>query len=111
MLPPMPPSAAWPWRSRQVGPVSYRWGHSRRPALDDPRWLRKVPWAKPKDWSIPYIVLILFVGTPVIAIVNLVLPLAMLRLATRRRFWTLRLLMALPVAVAIPLTVSLAFRS
>ncbi len=38
-----------------------------------------------------------------LALVNVVLPIAMLRLAARRRPWTLRVLMALPVVAAIPL--------
>jgi hypothetical protein len=39
-----------------------------------------------------------------LALGNALLPLAILRLAARRRPWTLRLLMALPVAAAVPLT-------
>jgi hypothetical protein len=43
-----------------------------------------------------------------LALVNVVLPLAILRLAARRRPWTLKLLMALPLSVAVPLNVFLA---
>jgi hypothetical protein len=39
-----------------------------------------------------------------LALVNVFLPLAILRLAARRRPWTTRVLLALPVAAAIPLT-------
>jgi hypothetical protein len=39
-----------------------------------------------------------------LAVINVFLPLAILRLAARRRPWTVRLLLAVPVAAAIPLT-------
>ena len=44
-----------------------------------------------------------------LAFLNVVVPLAILRLAARRRPWSVRLLMAVPVAVAVPLSVFLAF--
>ena len=40
-----------------------------------------------------------------LALVNAVLPIGLLWLAARRRPWTLRLLMALPIAAAVPLWV------
>jgi hypothetical protein len=73
---------------------------------DDPRWMRPLPWMKwqgylfgPQRLS----------SVAALAFLNMVVPLAILRLAARRRPWTVRLLMAVPVAVAVPLTVFLAF--
>ena len=43
-----------------------------------------------------------------LALTNVIFPLAILRLAARRRPWTMRLLMALPVAAAAPLMALLA---
>lgn len=73
-------------------------------ARDDPRWERPLPWstaissnAKPRTY-----------GTAAwLALINVVLPLAILRLAARRRVSSLRLLLALPVAVAVPLAMFL----
>jgi hypothetical protein len=70
-------------------------------ARDDPRWTRPLPWA-PAVGSEGF-------GSGVLAVVglallNVFLPLGALRLAARRRPWTMRLLMALPVAAAVPLT-------
>jgi hypothetical protein len=39
-----------------------------------------------------------------LALLNVVLPLAIIRLAARRRPWSIRVMMALPVGVAAPLT-------
>ena len=50
----------------------------------------------------------MLVGLAGVALINVMLPLAILRLATRRRVWGVRLLMALPVVVAIPMAVFLA---
>ncbi len=72
---------------------------------DDPRWTRPLPWTGPvRRVTAPSWVFAL-VG---LALVNVVLPIAMLRLAARRRPWTLRLLMMLPVAAAVPLCAYLA---
>ena len=46
-----------------------------------------------------------------LALINIGLPLAILKMATRQRIRSIRLLLAIPVAVAIPLTVSRAFLS
>ncbi len=68
--------------------------------IADPRWQRPLPWVAPiRDQIGPrgFIVMI------ALALVNLAIPLALLKLAARRRPWTIRLLLALPVAAAIPL--------
>ena len=84
-----------------------------RPALrvpaglipDDPRWTRPLPWTGP----IARVASPTWVFTVIgLALVNVVLPIALLRLAARRRPWTLRLLMMLPVAAAVPLCAYLA---
>jgi hypothetical protein len=74
---------------------------------DDPRWTRPLPWTD-VIWAI------LPVGLPVavgLALINVVLPIAILWLATRRRPWSLRVLMALPVAAAAPLAMYMAAES
>ena len=72
---------------------------------DDPRWTRPLPWTGPvRRVTAPSWVFAL-VG---LALVNVVLPIAMLRLAAGRRPWTLRLLMMLPMAAAVPLCAYLA---
>ncbi len=76
-----------------------------RPIPDDPRWTRPVPWASDQNLYFPPVILI-YLGAS--ALINLMLPLGILRLATRRRVWSLRLLLALPVVVAIPMAVFLA---
>ncbi len=69
-------------------------------ARNDPRWMRPLPWttvfAERVGLKTSTVVVVL-------ALVNVVLPLATLRLAARRRPWTIRLLMALPLAAAVPL--------
>jgi PQQ-like domain len=70
-------------------------------ARDDPRWTRPQPWAHAVDNEAA--------GSGVLAVIilalfNVYLPLGILRQAARRRPWTLRLMMALPVAAAVPLT-------
>jgi len=67
-------------------------------ARDDPRWERSLPWADLSSERIPY----LFLSMGGLALVNLIIPLVILRLATRKRIWGVRLLLALPVVVAIP---------
>ena len=72
---------------------------------DDPRWTRPLPWTGPIGRVAAPTWVFTVVG---LALVNVVLPIALLRLAARRRPWTLRLLMMLPVAAAIPLCAYLA---
>jgi hypothetical protein len=67
---------------------------------DDPRWTRPLPWTGPVGRVIAPSWVFTLMG---LALVNVVLPIAMLRLAARRRPWTLRVLMMLPVVAAIPL--------
>ncbi len=73
-------------------------------AQDDPRWARPLPWLTGGGGLIPPW---LFLGLAGLATINVVVPLFILRLATRRRVWGVRLLMALPAVVAIPMTVFL----
>jgi hypothetical protein len=54
---------------------------------------------------------LVFLGLAGLALINVVVPLSILKLATRRRVWGVRLLMALPVVVAIPLAAFLAIES
>jgi hypothetical protein len=70
------------------------------PALspDDPRWIRTLPWNQMTLAS--QVQLVVVIGG--LALINVVIPVVILRMATRRRLWSLRLLLALPVAVAIP---------
>ncbi len=75
-------------------------------ASDDPRWARPLPWGSPNGPIWPG----LLYQTGGLALINVVVPLAVLRLATRRRIWGMRLLLALPVVVAIPMAVSQMFR-
>ncbi|HZW30304.1 MAG TPA: VCBS repeat-containing protein, partial [Isosphaeraceae bacterium] len=74
-------------------------------ARDDPRWTRPLPWTNlvAREAVLPGLLAVV-----ALALLNVGLPLVILRLAARRRPWTLRLLMALPVAAAIPLTAFLA---
>lgn len=74
--------------------------------VDDPRWQRRLPWVGPITRQIGLRGLIAMTG---LAIVNLAIPLGLLRLAARRRPWTIRLLLALPIAAAVPLYVLHAF--
>jgi hypothetical protein len=76
-------------------------GEPAQPSLarDDPRWERPLPWAtaissNPQPQT--------YLSVAGLALLNVVVPLAILRLATRRRRGSLPLLMALPVAVAVP---------
>jgi hypothetical protein len=68
-------------------------------AVVDPRWARPLPWNRSSGGS--YVQGTFVLGG--LAFINIVIPLAILHLATRRRFWSVRLLLALPVAVAIPM--------
>ncbi len=73
---------------------------------DDPRWTRPLPWVAPVRLVASPGWICALLG---LALVNVVLPLGLLRLAARRRPWTLRVLMLLPVAAAIPLASYLGF--
>jgi hypothetical protein len=70
-------------------------------ARHDPRWTRPLPWATPlAERAIAK-------GVPIsagLALVNVGLPLLILRLASRRRVLSVRTLMALPVAAAVSLS-------
>jgi hypothetical protein len=74
-------------------------------ARDDPRWTRPLPWINAAARDGVRTGLLAVLG---LALLNVVLPLAVLRLVAGRRPWSLRLLMALPVAAAVPLTAFLA---
>jgi hypothetical protein len=76
-------------------------------APDDPRWIRTLPWSKASIafWLGPLCVL------GALALINLVIPVAILRMATRRRARAMRLLLALPVAVAIPIAMLIMVKS
>ncbi len=74
------------------------------PSLEtDPRWLKPLPWVARSGVVGPETSL----TNLGLALVNIVLPLLILRLATGRRPRSMRLLMALPVAAAVPLMVYL----
>jgi hypothetical protein len=74
-------------------------------AHHDPRWTRPLPWARWLDGRTGALSAGSLAG---LALVNLVVPLWILRLAGRRRMWSVRVLMALPIATAVPLSVFLA---
>jgi hypothetical protein len=78
------------------------------PARDDPRWTRPLPWSRQADGLLAPQFLLALGG---LALINVVVPLMILRLATRRRVWSVRLLLALPAVVAIPMTAFPAFVS
>ena len=74
------------------------WKPGRVPA--DPRWSRPLPWLAwlnglTGPWG--------FLAAAALAFVNVVIPLFLLRLVAGRRRFSIRALMALPVATAIPL--------
>jgi hypothetical protein len=71
-------------------------------ASQDPRWTRPLPWTEPLVRTIG---LKRGLAMVALALVNVAVPLGVLWLAGRRRPWTLRVLMALPVAAAAPLAV------
>ena len=107
----------FPWRSREVcyqalpatpeGKYAPPQGTPVQPGLakNDPRWTRALPWT---TWLAGILDLKGFLFVIALALLNVAVPLAVLRLAARRRPWTVRLLMALPVAAAIPLMALLA---
>ncbi len=64
---------------------------------DDPRRERRLPWVRPNPiYEDP-----LIQAAMGAALVNVCIPVMLLWLATRRRFWSVRLLIALPVVVAV----------
>ena len=74
-------------------------GVTARPPLldDDPRREQRLFWVRPNPiYNDP------FIQVPIGAtLVNVCIPLMVLRFATRRRFWSVRLLLALPMVVAV----------
>jgi len=74
-------------------------------ARNDPRWTRPLPWTTGVASTFGPLGFVYVFG---LALVDVVLPLVILRLAARPRVWSVRFLMALPVAAAVPLTVFLA---
>jgi hypothetical protein len=71
-------------------------------ARDDPRWMRPLPWS----WEAAGLLASQFVlALGGLALINVVAPLLILKLATRRRVWSVQMLLALPAVVAIPMTV------
>ncbi|MHB1557754.1 MAG: FG-GAP repeat domain-containing protein [Isosphaeraceae bacterium] len=69
---------------------------------DDPRWTRPLPWVAPVRRVVSPGWICALLG---LALVNVVLPFGTLWLLARRQRWSIRLLMLLPVAVAVPLWV------
>ncbi len=69
---------------------------------EDPRWTRPLPWTEPIVHRLGLKGFAVLVG---LALVNVMVPLGILRLASWRRVWSVRALMALPVAAAVPLWV------
>jgi hypothetical protein len=74
-------------------------------ARDDPRWIRPLPWTNMVALDVGLTGL---GAMTALALVNVVIPLSILRLAAGRRRWNLRVLMALPLVAAMPLTLLLA---
>jgi hypothetical protein len=70
-------------------------------AREDPRWTQPLPWAQAVEVDAAGSALLAVSG---LALFNVFLPLGILRLVALRRPWTLRLMMALPIAAAVPLT-------
>ncbi len=71
-------------------------------AAGDPRWTRSLPWTIPILHTIGPRRFLDFVA---LALLNVAAPFTFLWLAARRRPWTIRLLMAIPLAAALPLWV------
>src|SRR5262249_1981362 len=57
-------------------------------ARNDPRWMRPLPWSRQAADQLPPQFLLLALGG--LALINVVVPLLILRLATRRRVWSVR---------------------
>ena len=70
-------------------------------ARNDPRWTRPLPWANAVEVDAAASGALVAVG---LALFKVFLPLGILRLVALRRPWTLRLMMALPIAAAVPLS-------
>jgi hypothetical protein len=70
-------------------------------AGDDPRWTRPMPWT---IVVAPDAIGSVLLAVTALALFNIMLPLLILRLVALRRPWTMRLMMMLPVAAAIPLS-------
>ena len=66
----------------------------------DPRWELPLPWVGPVE---PYADPFMHAALAA-TLINICIPIALLWLATRRRFWSVRLLLALPAVVAFVLT-------
>ena len=90
----MPSSVEETYRAAQGVPA--------KPAAlrDDPRWERPLPWVRPAEPYADPLVQMALGAT----LVNVCIPVGILWLATRRRFWSMRLLLALPVVAAVLLT-------
>jgi len=69
---------------------------------DDARWTRPLPWTEP---ILRTIGLRGFLAMAALALANVLVPIAILWLASRRRGWSVRTLMALPVVAAVPLLI------
>ena len=80
---------------------------SSRPDLErnDPRWEKPLPWLSASGSPASPLGFLAVAG---LALLNVVLPLLILRLAAGGRPWSMRALMALPVAAAVPLIAFLA---
>jgi hypothetical protein len=63
----------------------------------DPRWDRPLPWVRSDEPYADPLVQVAMAAT----LINVCIPLAILWLATRRRFWSVRLLLAVPAVTAI----------
>ncbi len=68
---------------------------------DDPRWMRPLPWSREAAGLLAPQFVLAMCG---MALINVLVPLLILKLATRRRVWSVRMLLALPAVVAIPMT-------
>ncbi len=68
---------------------------------DDPRWTRPLPWTVWLGGVLGPLSLTDVLG---MALINVAAPMVILRLARRRRRWSIATLMALPLAAAVPLT-------
>ena len=74
---------------------------ARPPVLDnDPRREQRIIWIRPNALYNDPLIQMLLGAT----LVNVCFPVMVLWLATRRRFWSMRLLLALPVVVALSMT-------
>ncbi len=71
-------------------------------ARDDQRWKRHLPWLARGNVLLGMLVLAF------LALINIVVPLTVLRFATRKRRGSMMLLLTLPIVVAIPLATFLA---